>query len=70
MQNKLLTALIALLPSALPAQSIDPPAIESAWTSPGIIGTLLLVALILTLAIIILSARVAACLTPLKKKQL
>ncbi len=70
MQKKLAPGFIGLLPSALLAQNDASLSSESWWTSPGIIGTFLLIALVLTIAIIIMSARLAAFLTPLKKKQL
>jgi cytochrome c oxidase cbb3-type subunit 1 len=64
--EKKTAALIAILaPSALLAQSTS--ATENWWTSPGVTGTFVLIALVFTLALIILVAKVAAYMRPLKK---
>ena len=50
------------------AQTVPNPAIEQWWSSPGIIGTLLLIALISLVAIIIIASRLSALFHTIQNK--
>lgn len=67
-QKQLILGLLLLNPFALMAQS-DPIDTENWWASPGVVGTLVLISLILLVAIIIIIARLNSYITGLKERK-
>src|SRR5690606_20291359 len=52
------------------AQTVANPSIDNCLSSPGIIGTLVLVAIVVLIAVLILSARISGYVDSLRKKNL
>ncbi|HET9487566.1 MAG TPA: cytochrome oxidase subunit I, partial [Chryseosolibacter sp.] len=70
MNRKLTAAIITLLPLSLSAQNNPPPDTGNPIFSPGIMGTLILIALVLSVAVIIMSAKLSSYLTRFKSAQI
>lgn len=69
-KEKIIFGLIAMLPTTLLAQSNTSVNTDNWLTSPGIIGTFVLIAIVLAIAVIIMSAKLASYMGALKKMQL
>ncbi len=61
--------LITLFPSIAMAQNNSPIDTENWMTSPGIIGTFILISIVVLIAVFILSVRVSTYVESMKKKQ-
>ena len=70
MNRKITATIITLLPLSLSAQTNSPISTENWLASPGIIGTFVLIALVLTLAVIIMAAKLASYMSALKTTRL
>ena len=67
---KKLASLAALIPAPLLAQTTTTVNTDNWLSSPGIIGTFVLIALVLTIAVIILAARMSSYLNTYRETRL